>query len=276
MIITVYIEYVFIMSFIMNYIVLYITGIIVGTGDVHVGTSSFLASIIYVVMVYFLGVNTFAGSIAGIMGMSLAVLKVFSPDSLKEFLFRMCSTLIVTLLTGMIMGGFLSYTYIGYILIKILKENGSLIFFVLLVFYAGLLFESIIRGISYLKRRLLSNLKAFNIILRYNDKILEGRGLIDSGNNLYYGQTNEPVSIVEYDLIKGLLNEPPKGLFTINYKSLGQDRGIMYGVIFDEIIITLPRGHVIIRNPYIGIYKGKMCARGEYNMILHKDYIDKI
>lgn len=276
MIITVYIEYVFIMSFIMNYIVLYITGLIIGTGDIHVGTGSFIASIIYIGIVSILGVNTVASIIGGIMGMSLAVFKVFSPASLKEFLLRMFPTLIVTLLTGMVMGGFLSYTYGGYVLIKILKENGNLISFVILVFYAGILFKSLIKGVIYLKRRLINNLRAFNMTLRYNNKILEGKGLIDSGNNLYYGQTNEPVSIVEYDLIKTLLNEPPKGLFTINYQSLGQDRGIMYGVVFDEMIITLPNGQVSIRKPYIGIYKGKMCANGEYNMILHKDYIDRI
>lgn len=276
MIITLYIEYVFIISFIMNYIVLYITGMLVGNSSLHIREGTLISTVIYSIALVLFGYHTFTYLTGGIIGMSIAVIKTFSITTFRDYLHKLITTFLVTIITGAMIGGFLSYTYAGYIFVKFLKEDRIVSDVILFILYAVVMFKSIVKVLVFLKKRMLGNLRIYGLSLKYNDMVINTHGLLDSGNSLYYGESKEPVSIVEYDLIKVLLNHPPKGLFTIAYKSLGQDRGTMYGIVFDEMTIVLPNKKVVINKPRVGIYKGRVCTNGEYNMIIHKDYIDKM
>lgn len=273
MTITIYIEYFFVVNYLMNYIVIYFSGILLKTGVIKVRTGAFISALIYCIIVATLGMDLYSVILAGLIGPVVVAGAIIPPFHMKKLLTKLIVLYTVTLIVGIIMGGITSHTYLGYLIVSFIKENSGVIALVIWLFYGFILFKLLIKAAKTMVSRVMNNLKLCEVFLVYEGNVIKTRGLIDSGNNLYYGEKKHPVSVVELSTIKSILDKSPRGLFTVNYKSLGQDEGIMYGIIFDKMEIVIADSKMCIDNPYIGIYKGKFSENGEYSMIIHKDYI---
>ncbi len=276
MVITVYIEFFFIINFFMNYIVILLTDIILNRKSKKRHMAAFIAAIIYCLILLIGKGKKLCMPMAGVICPMVAAVIVLEKPKIKELIKYLTGIYISTFFLGIVMGGIISHTYIGYLFINLLKRSSEIVTMGIFLCYAYILFKIVIKGIISLRMSLYKQLKNCNIILKYNDMVIKTIGLIDSGNNLYFGENKHPVSIVEYRVIKELLKEQPKGLFTVEYKSSGNDEGMLFGIVFDEMILDMPQKEIVISNPHVGIYKGILSSKGEYGMIIHKDYLKEI
>lgn len=95
-------------------------------------------------------------------------------------------------------------------------------------------------------------------------------GLLDTGNSLTEPISGRPVSILEKEAAGELLGAvSAKDVRYIPYHSLGQAHGRLWGVQAEKITVMRGNDRVVIEQPMIGIYEGKISGKGGYQMILH-------
>ena len=100
-------------------------------------------------------------------------------------------------------------------------------------------------------------------------------GMVDTGNQLREPLTGRPVSIVEETAVETLLEkdwERKIGFCLIPYHSLGKDKGWMRGVTMDRMIVGRGDGRIIISDPVLALYTGKVSAGENYQIILHPQH----
>lgn len=151
----------------------------------------------------------------------------------------------------------------------------------------------ILKVSEYIKQEYLIKCK---VSLYYEGKSITGMALIDTGNQLKDWLTNHPVTIVQGDFINGLLGENMKGqieryqiakwgkeeifpdtkekLKYIPYHSLGNESGMLVGMYLDGMTLFIRGRKKEIKHPLIGIYSGKLSENQEYQIILHREFID--
>ncbi len=107
------------------------------------------------------------------------------------------------------------------------------------------------------------------VILRMEERQINCRGLMDSGNSLYEPITRRPVVIVEKELLLQNGIEEPEIYFAIPYHAIGTKNGILKGVLADELEIPAQQGKRSWQKVMLGIYEGKISSKDEYQVILH-------
>ncbi len=108
--------------------------------------------------------------------------------------------------------------------------------------------------------------------LRWKERTVEVRGLIDSGNHLREPFTGRPVSIIDADIAGKLLGEAwegQKGFLLIPYHSIGTEEGWLQGVTIDRMYVLASGKEAVIEGPVLAIYRGHISAGARYQMILH-------
>lgn len=95
-------------------------------------------------------------------------------------------------------------------------------------------------------------------------------GLMDSGNSLCEPITGKPVVIVEAQVLQEHDIRPEEnGFFAIPYHAIGTEKGIMKGVLADELEIQGEREERKWNRVMLGIYEGKVSQTQKYQVILH-------
>lgn len=280
--ITFYIEYLFALNLVINYIILRLTQFFLSRTRERVLTAACICAMTSCLLLCIGGVYKITMCLDLLITPVIAVVilnykeyKAYAEAGKRITLLikDIWTIYIVTILFGSIVGGILSHTYIGYLVIQFILKHKGLINILVYSLYGGIVYLLVLIMVKNVKNRYTVKLREAKITLQYNKKCINAIGLLDSGNALYYGIGKKPVSIIEYGLIKDILNECPKGLFTVMYKSVGKDGGLLYGLVFDSMIIMTQDKRIEVEKPYIGIYKGRLAGNGEYNMIIHKDYL---
>lgn len=147
--------------------------------------------------------------------------------------------------------------------------------FIMVSFLAYILLNLIVRIISMIKR---DNRLYYDVKITYRGKSVIAKALLDTGNSLVEPITGEKVHLAEYDILKPLMEGDEKikeNFHVIPFHSVGEENGIMYGIKIDEMVILVEGEPEFVYNPIIGIYKGKMSARGKYSVILNRDVFEE-
>ena len=131
-----------------------------------------------------------------------------------------------------------------------------------------------------------------NIKIKLNEKIVEAKAIIDTGNLAKEPITNTPVVIVESTLLEEVL--PNKilnnlenilggdlsqiseemqekyisKLRCIPFSSLGKQNGLLLGIRADEIVVETEDEQKISNNVIVGIYNQSLTKRGEYRALI--------
>lgn len=128
----------------------------------------------------------------------------------------------------------------------------------------------------------------YNIILKKQGICCEGKGLLDTGNQLKEPITGKPVVVAEYDAVKNLFSEDLQEAIVrfgkgemdtvhpikwIPYHSLGNRCGAMPGIYVDEMIIHVNNENRIKKRVLIGIVFEPVSTQKLYQFILHEEYI---
>lgn len=156
-----------------------------------------------------------------------------------------------------------------------------------------ILLPIILKVSEYIKQEYLTKCR---VLLCYEGKSITGMALIDTGNQLKDWLTNHPVTIVQGDFINIMLGENLKKkikeyqmvefgngevflntketLKYIPYHSLGNENGMLVGIYLDEMTLFIKGKKKEIKHPLIGIYPGKLSENQEYQIILHREFIE--
>lgn len=156
-----------------------------------------------------------------------------------------------------------------------------------------ILLPIILKVSEYIKQEYLTKCR---VSLYYGEKSITGMALIDTGNQLKDWLTSHPVTIVQGDFINKLLEENIKKqieeyqiaewgknkeffhtkerLKYIPYHSLGNENGMLVGMYLDKMTLYIKGRKKEIKHPLIGIYAGKLSENQEYQIILHREFIE--
>lgn len=122
------------------------------------------------------------------------------------------------------------------------------------------------------------------------DSCVKGLGLYDTGNSLKDPLSGKPVIIAEYDVVKSMfsyeLQEYIQQFFAISvpseasiavkwipYHSLGNKNGFLPAMEFQQLIVNIEGRKQKVEKVLVGMYQGKLSVNGEYQFILHEDYL---
>ena len=143
-------------------------------------------------------------------------------------------------------------------------REGSLFFFLSVVGYY------VVLGIwKFVSRILRWNHYHCDAELYNGNKKYRVRALVDTGNGLTDPVSGEPVSIVDKETAKKLLEKGQiRNMRYIPYRTIGNAEGVLL-VTRIERLRTTGEYACDIANPIIGISEERVSERGEYEMILN-------
>ena len=180
------------------------------------------------------------------------------------------------MMVSFFMGGILNYlyykTYIGKTINKLVFKYMDAGRFIIITVLAYIIIRISIFLIWDRKREFE---KIYRVTLKSMDNKVEVMGLLDTGNFLREPVTGEIVHIAEYEVVRKIAGKNIGGVFVIPYTSVGEADGILYGLRIDEMAVTGNDKEIAVKNPIIGIYKGKLSDRREYGMLLNCDIFGK-
>ena len=294
---TIYIDIIFIENIIMNAIILYATSIILKqkVKIIRLIISSTIGSI-YSILMYITKLTIYSSIISKFILSVVMIYVAFIPNDLK----KMFKQIIIFYLTSFVFGG------VALNLIYFLRpENVSIkngLFtgeYALKVIMLGAIMAFIIIKISIKIIKTKFNAKDMYcyIKLKINEKQIETKAMIDTGNLVKEPITNTPVVIVEESLLEGIIpkeilknlenilrgnleNLPqdiqdeylPK-LRCIPFSSLGKENGMLVGIKISEIVVKSEDDEKKTSNIIIGIYERSLTKKGEYRALVGVDLL---
>lgn len=114
--------------------------------------------------------------------------------------------------------------------------------------------------------------KRYPVRLCHQGKCLEFLALADSGNRLREPGSGKPVSIVFENDLEGLADAVP-GILYIPFRSVGTDRGMLTGRVFERMEIVTEEGVRIVEKPIVAAAKEPLTTNGDFSMLLPETLI---
>ena len=290
--ITIYIDVVFLENLIMNSIILYATAIILKIKPkmIKIIISSAIGSI-YAIITYITEIEIYTSVILKTILAIIIVYIAFNPQNIK----KMLKEVAIFYLTSFVFGGATLYLIYYIKPQEIFIKNGMFVgTYILKVILLGGIFALIIIKISskIIKDKITPKDIYCNIKIKIDNKIIETKGMIDTGNLVKEPITNTPVVILESTLLEkalptiilnnlenilsGDLSQIPKEiqekyiskLRCIPFSSLGKQNGMLLGIKADEIEVETEYEKKVSNNVIIGIYDKTLTKRGEYRALV--------
>lgn len=296
---TIYIDIVLLENLIMNYIILSTTAIIVKTPIklLRIFIGSMIGGL-YAIISYISQLQIYSNFILKIILSIIIIYISFNPQTIKKLL----KQLLIFYLTSFLFGG-IAFSLLYFINPnEILIKNGSFtgVYPLKVTILGGIIGTAIVISSFKIIKTKITNKDMFcNIKIKLNEKYIETKAMIDSGNLLKEPITNIPVVVVEhtllYDVIsKDILNNLEKilgGDFSnipeevknkyitklkiIPYTSLGKQNGILVGMKVEEITIINNDEEMNREDIIIGIYNKSLTKRGEYRALVGIDLLNE-
>ena len=290
--ITIYIDVIFLENLIMNSIILYATAIILKIKPkmIKIIISSAIGSI-YAIITYITEIEIYTSVILKTILAIIIVYIAFNPQNLK----KMLKEVAIFYLTSFVFGGATLYLIYYIKPQEIFIKNGMFVgTYILKVILLGGIFALIIIKISskIIKDKITPKDIYCNIKIKIDNKIIETKGMIDTGNLVKEPITNTSVVILESTLLEkalptiilnnlenilsGDLSQIPKEiqekyiskLRCIPFSSLGKQNGMLLGIKADEIEVETEYEKKVSNNVIIGIYDKTLTKRGEYRALV--------
>ncbi len=236
----------------------------------------------------------------------LIIIVTFYPCRLKKFLTLFTYFYAVSFALGGAVYAFaaLSETLNGRsqydIIVNLVRKSANLTDILIWGFPLALLFWAILGRAVWngLKRGLLQATLRFPISIKFAGLEVMLDGLVDTGNQLRDPLTKFPVVVVEAEILVphlppgfaaimsgadlGLLQACLAGtvwenrLHLIPFISVGQQNGLMLGLVPDILMVHTPAGPIDAGKVIIGLYAAHLSHDGAYRALIHPDLLPSI
>lgn len=283
----------------MNSIILYATSIILKIKPkiIRIILASTIGSV-YAVIIYITEISIYTSLIAkGVLAI-IMVYVGFNPQSMK----KMWKQVLIFYLTSFVFGGVALYLIYFIKPQEALIKNGIFVgdYVLKVILLGGIVAFAIIKiSIKIIKTKINSKDMYCNVKIKLNEKIIDTRAMIDTGNLAKEPITNTPVVILESSLlyniipkeilnnIEGILggdfSRIPKEiqehymakLRCIPFSSLGKQNGMLLGIKANEIEVEYEEEKKSSKNVIIGIYDNSFTKRGEYRALIGLELIQE-
>lgn len=298
MYIEIYLDVVFVVNFIMDFVILLLERKIsrknIPISRIFFGAllGAFLMCVIILIpklnYIVYLALCYFISSI-------IIVQFTFKPKKIMELVKLTFMLYIIAIVLGGIIFALYYYSTIGYGLSRMFNnevfEGIDIQLLFLLLFFAIIIFGVFIN--IFMKVTSVSK-NIYDISLCYKNQKINVNALLDTGNNLYDPITKWPVIIGEIEILKQLFEEDKylkvqnilnniydvqgiesvKDILDINirlipYASLGNDNGMLMGLVLDKVIVNNGKEKTTNENVVIAIYNKKLSKDNSYSILLH-------
>lgn len=269
-ILKIYLDVLFLENFLMDYILLMLTGKILQKQKRRMGILA--ASLIgsgYTMLYVLLLLRTELKSdslfllllqIGNVATAYLMVICAYAKESGKQRGLCLLTLEVCAYLTGGIL------TWAENTFADFARYRGSLYMATGAVFFSYMFLKE---WMKKMRERLFQKKCHLPVRITFGEKQIRCQGLMDSGNSLYEPITGRPVVIVERQLLISNEVPLPDGFFAIPYHAIGTQKGILKGVLADELEIPEQQGEQRWQKVMLGIYEGKVSQKDEYQVILH-------
>ena len=269
-ILEIYLDVLFLENFLIDYILLLLTGKILQKQKKRIGmpVAALIGSVYSVFCQVFVPVwipweNTLMQGTFQIMNLASAyVMAKCAYENVRGKSAWLCVGTMFVL--AIVTGGVLSWTEQTFGVFG--AERSSVFMAVGTVFFGYLCLQ---RWIGAVRERMHYRKCNLPVILHMEGRQIGCRGLMDSGNSLCDPITGRPVVIVEKELLLRHGIPEPETYFAIPYHAIGTQKGILKGVLADELEIPEQEGEKRWQKVMLGIYEGKVSGQDEYQVILH-------
>nr|MBQ8252954.1 sigma-E processing peptidase SpoIIGA [Lachnospiraceae bacterium] len=267
----IYPDVIFLENFLMDYILLLLTGKVLhrqrhpwGILVAAMAGSSYTV-IYYIVLAEasgYAGGNLLRGmSLANFLLLVLMVKAAFHPIRGKELF--VCSATCLGL--SFVTGGVLHWLER---MVPFVRAHSTHLSMLMGSFLFGYLFLKKLYAV--IRERYFSETCHLPVSITIGEKKINCTGLMDSGNSLYEPITGKPVVIVEEQMLREHeILQRERGFFAIPYHAIGTEKGMMKGVLADELEIPGEQEEKKWEKVMLGIYEGKISRTGDYQVILH-------
>ena len=203
--ITIYIDIIFLENLIMNSIILYATALILKIKPkvIRIIISSTIGSV-YAIITYVTEIQIYTSVILKAILAIIMIYVAFNPQNIK----KMWKQVALFYLTSFVFGGVALYLIYYIKPQEILMKNGMFVGdYILKVIMLGAIVAFVIIKISLkiIKTKISPKDMYCNIKIKLNEKIVEAKAIIDTGNLAKEPITNTPVVIVESTLLEEVL-----------------------------------------------------------------------
>lgn len=294
---TIYIDIVIIENLIMNYIILCATGIVSKNKIRHLRLiMASLLGAIYSVVAYMKILEIYSNIVLKILLSVIIVYIAYNPQTVK----KLWKTLVMFYLVSFVFGG------VAFSLIYIIKpqdiimKNGLFLgTYPLKTIILGeiVAFAIIIIAVKIIRKKFTTKDMICDIEIMLNNKKINTKALIDTGNMLKEPITNTPVVVVEkillYEcipkeilnninqIIGGDLEKIPQQIQSqyisklklIPFSSLGKQNGMLLGIKVQQIKIIKESEEITKENIIVGIYQQSLTKNGEYQALMGMEFI---
>ena len=294
---TIYIDIVIIENLIMNYIILCATGIVSKNKIRHLRLiMASLLGAIYSVVAYMKILEIYSNIVLKILLSVIIVYIAYNPQTVKQ----LWKTLVMFYLVSFVFGG------VAFSLIYIIKpqdiimKNGLFLGtypLKTIILGAIVAFTIIIIAVKIIRKKFTTKDMICDIEIMLNNKKINTKALIDTGNMLKEPITNTPVVVVEkillYEcipkeilnninqIIGGDLEKIPQQIQSqyisklklIPFSSLGKQYGMLLGIKVQQIKIIKESEEITKENIIVGIYQQSLTKNGEYQALMGMEFI---
>ena len=291
---TIYLDIALIENILMNYIILFATGVIYKTRTrVRNLLLSSLIGGVYAILSFTTGMKIYASIFLKII-LSIAMVYIaFRAEKIKT-LFKL---LMLFYLVSFAFGG-TAFALLYFIKPQdILIKNGVLTgTYPIKIAFLGAMIGFIILQLATkgIKNKLSKKDMFCDIEIQLEDKKLDTKAMIDTGNLLKEPITGLPVVVIETEELKGILPENIienteniisgnlKGIEDkyilrfrmIPFTSLGKQNGLLLGIKADKVIIKKEENSQIIKNAMIGMYNKSLTKSKQYHALIGLDMLE--
>lgn len=294
---TIYIDIVIIENLIMNYIILCATGIVSKNKIRHLRLiMASLLGAIYSVVAYMKILEIYSNIVLKILLSVIIVYIAYNPQTVK----KLWKTLVMFYLVSFVFGG------VAFSLIYIIKpqdiimKNGLFLGtypLKTIILGAIVAFAIIIIAVKIIRKKFTTKDMICDIEIILNNKKINTKALIDTGNMLKEPITNIPVVVVEkillYEcipkeilnninqIIGGDLEKIPQQIQSqyisklklIPFSSLGKQNGMLLGIKVQQIKIIKESEEITKENIIVGIYQQSLTKNREYQALMGMEFI---
>ncbi len=119
--------------------------------------------------------------------------------------------------------------------------------------------------------------RIYKVCVSANERMVALNALLDTGNLLYEPISRRKVHIIEYEVIKDIINKENGFYRVIPFNSVGKQRGLLDAIEVDFLEITDDEGRSVrLEKEIVALYDKKLTLNGRFEGLLHSSISELI